>query len=125
MSTPLAVKLVMSDYFLAGLALMTGAVFDSIQSLTLTKQNASLENKLNSHSISAWLMAVSYYFYAAVISNIAGIPVWLYALVLICCAVLLLCAVTNTFKGYFLAMQMSFFVLISGMSLAAHIAMIL
>jgi hypothetical protein len=121
---PLAAQLSAHGYSIAATLLLTAAVFDCVQVLGLNKKSARLENRLNAHSIAAWIMALSYLFYSAQISQIASVPPFIYGLILAICLLLLLGAATNTFKKYFLAMQMSFFILLSSVGLIAHTVLI-
>jgi ABC-type sulfate transport system permease component len=99
---------------------LSAALFDSIEVLSLNKQTAPLEDKLNLHSATAWVMSSCYFLYTALISHIAGVPLWAYLPVLAICLALIFCAATNRYKKYFLAMQMSYFVLLSLLGLLAH-----
>lgn len=111
-------------HVLAASLLFSAVVFDSIETLSLNKKTARLEDKLNIHSITAWLMAASYMLYSTVISQVAGISWLIYGPILAACIFLMMCAVTGAFKKHFLSMQMSFFLLISLMGLVAHVTLI-
>lgn len=121
---PLAHQLVISERYSLGVLLMAAAIFDCAQVLTLNKRTARLEDRLNAHSITAWLMALSYMGYSLLISREAHVPTLVYVSGFALCVLLLLFAVTNTFKKAFLVMQMSFFILISAMGIIAHLMLI-
>jgi hypothetical protein len=112
-------------YYAASVFLLTAAIFDSVQTLTLNKQTAPLENKLNFHSATAWIMAVSYFAYSGIICYIAGVSLWVYGTILSVCILLLISAVTSRSRKHFLVMQMSYFILLSTIGLLAHSMLIL
>ncbi len=68
---------------LAACLLIAAAVFDVLEVLTLNKSNAATTLQLNSHTATAWPMALFYLLYATVIIPIArlnpllAVPIWL------------------------------------------------
>src|SRR5690606_30593724 len=107
-------------HILAGALLALAALFDALEVLTLNKRTAPLSSGLNAHYITAWLMAASYMMYAVAISRIAGLSSLIYGSFVVVCFVLMTFAVREMFKKYFLAMQMTFFILPSLLFLLAH-----
>lgn len=112
-------------YHYAALLLILGAVFDSIETLTLNKKTAPLDSSPNAHYITAWLMAFSYLGYSFVISRIAGVSPLLYVPVLLLCITLAALAHRGILNRISLAMQMIYFILVSSVVLIANIKLIL
>lgn len=113
--------LVPSGYILAAFTLMSGAIFDALETLTLNKSTAPVDSPFNVHHLTTWLMALSYFIYAILISEIAEVNPWIYLPVLAACVVLLFIAGKKVFKGKFLIMQMSYFILVSLVVLVANV----
>lgn len=116
--------LIPEGHTVAAVLLMVGATFDVAEVLTLNRGTASMDTKLNAHFVTAWVMALSYLLYGLLISNTAGVSRYVYGTILLVCACLLMFAITNTFKRYFLIMQMLFFVLVSSVVFIAHMNLI-
>lgn len=112
-SLPLIYQLMSSNERVVGVLLLTGVLADSLQALSLNVRTAPLENKINPHSLSAWLMALSYLACAIIICSAASVSPWIYVTASLLCMLLLVFAITKTFKKHFLAMQMAFFVIVS------------
>ena len=116
--------LVPNGYTIAALLLFAGAIFDSLEALTLNKKSAPIDSAPNSHYISAWLMALSYLGYALIISRIAGVSSWVYCPILTLCGLLAVLAQRGILNRVSLAMQMSYFILLSLVVLIANASLI-
>lgn len=106
-------------YFLAqeqltlGLLLMAGATFDVIQVVTLNKRTAPLSAAPNTHFVSSWLMAISYFIFTTLLCIMAGISFWICAPLLLTAVVLAILSVKAVVKGVSLPAQFLFFFLVS------------
>ncbi len=126
MFTPLIIGyLIPNGYIIAATLLGSAAVFDSLETLTLNERTAKLDNGLNLHSFTAWIMSLSYLLYAVIISQITGVSTWIYGTAMFVCVILLICGATGILKRYFLYMQMSYFLVISFIGILAYIELII
>jgi hypothetical protein len=112
-------------HYLAAILLMLGAIFDSIETLTLNKKTAPLDSAPNAHYVTAWLMALSYLGYSFVISRIAGVSPWLFGPILLSCIILAILAHRGILNRISLGMQMSYFLLVSLVVLIANFKLIM
>lgn len=117
--------LIPNGYLLAALLLMSGAIFDSLETLTLNKRTAPVDSSFNIHHLTTWFMALSYFTYAILISIIAELSTWVYLPILTVCLALLFIACTKIFKDRFLVLQMSYFILVSLLVIIANTKLIL
>lgn len=114
-----------NGYGLAAGLLLSGVFFDCVETLTLNKRTATLAVKLNVHFVTAWLMALSYFGYALVISRIAHVSPWVYGPVLGLCLLLVVLANKGVSRQKSLAMQMTYFMLVTLAVVIAHIRLVL
>ena len=117
--------LVPNDHILAAYILMSGAIFDSLETLSLNKRTAPVDSPFNMHHFTTWIMALSYFTFAIAISRIAEVSQWFYLPILIACVVLLIIAGKKIIRGKFLVMQMTYFMLLSLVLIFANIKLIL
>jgi hypothetical protein len=104
---------------------VSAAVFDSLQTISLNKQTAPTNKHPNLHSVTAWLMALSYFGYALVISHIAAAPELVYVPVLLVCILFVALANKALSKGVSLQLQMAYFVLVSTVGIIAHLKLMI
>jgi hypothetical protein len=122
MFTPLVFGyLVPKQFIIAALLLVSAAVFDCVQTLSLNKSTAPTNKQPNIHSVTAWLMALSYFGYALVICRIADVPVLIYGSALLLCGLFVALANKALSRGVSLQLQMTYFILVSLVGVFAHI----
>ncbi len=109
-----------NEYYLASIVLFSGVIFDSVETITLTKKTAPLDSPFNIHHLTAGLMSLSYFAYSISISRIAGVSVWIYSPLLLACVLLVIFSGKGISKNKSLAMQMSYFILVSLVVLLAN-----
>lgn len=96
-----------------GLLLLTGATFDVVQVVTLNKRTAPLSAAPNTHFVSSWLMAISYFIFTTLLCRMAGISFWVCAPLLLIAVVLAVLSGKALVKGVSLTVQFFFFFLVS------------
>lgn len=117
--------LLQNAYYLAMAFLVSGVVFDCVETLTLNKKTAPLDSAFNIHHLTAGLMSLSYFAYSISISRIAGVSIWIYLPLLLACLLLVLFSSKGISKNKSLAMQMAYFILVSLVVLIANLKLII
>lgn len=112
-------------YNFAAILLTSAIIFDSIEVLTLNKNTASLDSRPNTHFVTAWLMALSYFAYSLVISHIAGLSPWVYGSILSICVLFVILSNRAVSAGKSLVLQMTYFILVSLVGVLANIKLIM
>ena len=116
--------LVPNGYWIAVILLISGALFDFLETITLNKKTASLQSRYNLHFATAWLMALCYFAYAFMISRIAGVNVAVYIPILLICVLLVVFSEHGVSRNKSLSMQMAYFMLVSLVVLLANVRLI-
>jgi hypothetical protein len=117
------------NHHMAAFILILATIFDAAEVATLRK-TPDLDAGTGSgglvHKIAAWLMAVSYLLYAAIISVVADVGVWLYWFVFafLACVLLAFFRKGATTQKHFFILQMAFFMLVTFVMLIAHITLL-
>lgn len=115
--------LIPNDYVLPGLLLILGAVFDSLEVLTLNKKSSSVITKVNSHTLTAWAMALSYLLYLCILIPIAGLSSSLILAIWLSLAILLLISAISRFRN-FATTQHIYFCFIATLIAIAHLKLV-
>jgi len=110
-------------YAAAASLLITAAVFDVLEVLTLNKSNAAETLKLNSHTATAWPMALFYLLYATVIIPIAHLSPLLSVAVWLTPAILAALFKWRKFSGFWIV-QHVYFCLLALVLVIAHVRLL-
>ncbi|PID30627.1 hypothetical protein CSA80_00795 [Candidatus Saccharibacteria bacterium] len=110
-------------YVLAAVLLSGAAIFDALEVMTLNQKTASQITTVNSHIITAWLMAFCYLFYASHVLAIAKLSEWFVWAIWVSFAVLLALSVNRKFKEFWL-IQHAYFCFLAALIVLAHITLL-
>ncbi len=115
--------LIPNGYLLAACLLITGAIFDVLEVVTLNKRNAAETFRLNSHTTTAWSMAVFYLLYASVIISVAKLSPFFVIAAWLTPAILAVLFNLRKFNGFWIAQHM-YFCLLALALVIAHVRLV-
>lgn len=100
-------------HLMTGLLLLAGATFDVIQVVSLNEKTAPLKAAPNTHYVSSWLMAISYFIFTALMCSLSDIGFWICAPLLFTAIVLAVFSGNAVSRGISLPVQFLFFFIVS------------
>ncbi len=115
--------LVPNGHASAACFLIAAGILDALEVLTLNKENAAEMLKLNSHTGTAWPMALFYLLYATVIIPLAKLNPWLAVAIWLTPAVLAALFRLRKFNGFWIA-QHVYFCLLSLVLIVSHVRLL-
>lgn len=115
--------LIPDAHALAACFLIAAAIFDALEVLTLNKRNAAETLKLNSHTATAWPMALFYLLYATIIIPIAKLKPLLSVAIWLTPAILAALFRWRKFSGFWIV-QHVYFCLLALVIIIAHIRLL-